>query len=318
MVRRAHTMKKFIFGIFGGVVAVSLAIALSGCYTQLATTDEGYDQENESAYAPVESDTTVDTTSGSTVINNYFGDDAYRDWRFNSSFMYYYPSYPWWDNDYWYEPTFGLAIFPGSYWWYGRNWYPPYWYFPSYSFYGNYGGGAYYHNYRGYGYGGLGRIRTGGSSRGYDDSRSYGVVGARGSASAVAVSGRTRDQVAPRTASAVSSNTQRQRAETPWWVRLQQDQVSGKSNATTQQANGSSGKTVRHQASSGRSVRGTNYRGRRYVSRGHQSYSAPRQGTYHSSPRTSSAGGSGGRGYSGGGHGGGGERGGGGGGGRRR
>ena len=292
-------MKKIISSIVGTAI-VSMAMIFSGCYTQLATMDEGSDQADASSYRSVESDTTVDTSSGTTVVNNYFGDDAYREWRFRSTFLFYSPSYAygdgWYDPwgyegySYW-DPWYGFALYPGIYW-YGRNWYPPYWYFPSHAYYGYRGG---YHDFRGFAYGDSrqpGRIRTDGPSRGSEGDRPRGTLGSPiGSVPASGVAARTRSQGEGRAASAVSPGAHRQRAETPWWVRLQNNQVAN--NATTshgQQVTASQHSNVRQQSTRGRGAHTASSGGRRYV-HGGQSHSSQRQGSTRTSSSPRSGGG---------------------------
>jgi hypothetical protein len=145
----------------------SAALLLTGCYTQVGTT-ENERTENESYAA----DDSAVTGSDSTTARDY----EYE--RRQMYFDYYYPSFvfsvgyssPWyWGPTWWYSP----------YWtpyWYGYAWYAPIyypgWYYPYY--------GYSYHGYPYYGYpypgGGsyapyatrsFGNTRTVGTTRGY-------------------------------------------------------------------------------------------------------------------------------------------------------
>lgn len=92
-------------------------LSLTGCYTQLATTE----YESEETY--VESDT-LSEDGNVTINNNYYLDDDYRRSRFRLSFNYYYPTYhSSWLSGYFY------SYYDDPYWGWGR----PGWWYPSYT-----------------------------------------------------------------------------------------------------------------------------------------------------------------------------------------
>jgi hypothetical protein len=127
------------------VILFASILLIPGCYTQFATYED--DRTDEESYTSTEPDTTVDESSRSTIINNYYGDDSYRDWRYRFSFSYYYPSRQafgigWSDyyfDDYWfwrdfYGPYY-TVVYPYPYW------YRPYWYYNTNLWWPYYGGG---------------------------------------------------------------------------------------------------------------------------------------------------------------------------------
>ena len=162
------------------IVSAAAIAALTGCYTELATTERS---DREEAY---DSDTTYDN-GNTTINNNYYLDDNYRQSRLRVSLNYYYPTYSSWigsyynsyfDDPYWgmyhrsigyydacypYYPPYGWCYSPYPYidpWF---SYYPPVAYYPGYH-HGYYPG---YHSQSSYGYtpNEPNRPRTDGSTR---------------------------------------------------------------------------------------------------------------------------------------------------------
>lgn len=113
------------------LIALAVAVGLSGCYTEFATTGDNYGNygspgtNSPGYYDSTYSGYSYDTT-GATIINNYYG----------------YPStyYGWYDN--WYTPS---PWWWQSNLWFGFGWNP--WYSYPYSFYAGYGWGSSYYGY---------------------------------------------------------------------------------------------------------------------------------------------------------------------------
>jgi hypothetical protein len=122
-------MKKERLITVAGPALIGLALLLSGCYTQLATT-EG--EEEYAGGAPYADDTSY--------VADSTGARGYTEYRERAYFDYYYPSFafsvgyasPWyWGVNWWYTP----------YWtpyYYGYGWYAPIyspgWYYPYYAY----------------------------------------------------------------------------------------------------------------------------------------------------------------------------------------
>jgi hypothetical protein len=156
------TVKKQRLFTVAGPALIALALLLSGCYTQLATT-EG--EEEYSQQAPYTDDTTF--------VPDSTGARGYTEYRERVYFDYYYPSFafsvgyysPWyWGVNWWYAP----------YWtpyYYGYGWYAPIsypgWYYPYYSY-------PYYYSapYRSAPY----ATRTFGNTRSVGNTRSTGAT----------------------------------------------------------------------------------------------------------------------------------------------
>jgi len=123
------TMQKQVLLTTVGGSLILLALLLSGCYTQLATTEGEEDYARETAYAD-DAPYVADSTAAR----------GYTEYRERVYFDYYYPSFafsvgyysPWaWGVNWWYTP----------YWtpyYYGYGWYAPIaypgWYYPSYGY----------------------------------------------------------------------------------------------------------------------------------------------------------------------------------------
>lgn len=130
------------------VAASMLPFVLNGCYTQMAAVGDG---DNREDYSQSSSD---DTTGGPVTVNNYYGSDSYRDWRYRTSFRFYHqrPYWAWsigWNDSYWYDdydPWYNAGWDPWGYTSYG---YHPWYHYPGYQPYGFYSGwdqgGSYYH-----------------------------------------------------------------------------------------------------------------------------------------------------------------------------
>lgn len=135
----------------------------TGCYTQLATTQDEYHEE----YAATEGDTTADNYEQSYTDNGYYdNNDGMPGYRYG--FDYYYPSIgfgfstydPWYwryNGWYYYDPFICGTYYPSIY----AGWYP-YWHHPGFYFYPYYNHRTYAGNFGRGGYG----VRTIGSTRG--------------------------------------------------------------------------------------------------------------------------------------------------------
>lgn len=211
------------------LIVIFSGVAFSGCYTELATTDNDGDEY----YA--NSDTTYDENGNVVINNNYYLDDNYRRSRFRVSFNYYFPSYhsswiasyyysyydewywgwhrPWWW--YHYYPYY-TVIYPTPWWppiydpWY------PYWYYPAVVYYPPY----YYPPY--YGYNPpvtTGRVRTDGSTRDQRDpgERARPIPTTPSPGTTVAAGGtEVRERIPTERATTIN---ERER-EKPWWEKI--------------------------------------------------------------------------------------------------
>ena len=233
------------------VAASILPFALNGCYTQVVSTGEGDDSE---VYSQPSSD---DTTGGPVTVNNYYGSDSYRDWRYQSSFRYYphRPYWLWsigWNDPYWYDnydPGYNMGWDAWGEWGYNPYRHYPWSYYsgwPPYTYYSDYGyGNPYYYGRSIYGipvysYGGTSvpeRRRSDGPTRGGDNTvRPTGgtilAAPAPSTGTAIARPNRPGDgagEVRPEAKPKI-----RPSQETPWWLRT--DRPRGNTGNTEAQA----------------------------------------------------------------------------------
>lgn len=221
------------------VAASMLPFALNGCYTKMAAVG---DDENSDTYGQYSD---YDTTGGQVTVNNYFGSDSYRDWRYRSSFRYYphQPYWLWstgWNDPYWcddYDPWCNTGWDAWGGWGYSPYWQHPWsrhpgW--PPYTYYSEYGYGNpnYYgssiHGIPIYSYGGASvspRRRDAGPTRGGDVTvRPVGALGGAPLASPVPSTGAAiaRPSLAGDKSNEVRTEARpktRPSQETPWWLR---------------------------------------------------------------------------------------------------
>lgn len=219
-------MKKFSIVLFG-----TLALVLTGCYTQLAT-EEMTDRESYD-----NSDSSYEQENG-TIADQYYLDDDYRQSRLRISFHYYYPSYrtswiagyynSFYDDYYWgwHRPLYwnyypGYTVIYPSPWWppIYDPWYPYPYYYPSMAYY------PYYYPYGSGGYktAAAGRIRDTGPTRDTrDPSERIRPIQSPTTGTEV-VSGGSTVRERPSVEAVTPPEGNRTRNEVPWWEREKQE-----------------------------------------------------------------------------------------------
>jgi hypothetical protein len=215
-------------------IIILAAMALSGCYTQLATSD------NEDRPADSQEYTSADTGVGPTIINNYYGSDAYREWQYRTSFRYFsYSPHMMWDIG-WSDPFYDAYWDPwytpyAPYPWHNPYWSRPYYYSDWYTANPYYYPGGYY-GIPVIAYGNSAafvapRRRTTGSLRGGDAGSIRGGTAAIPPPATGGVMRKDLNEATRIRAAAVpnaevkteSPKRVRQTEETPWWVRMNQE-----------------------------------------------------------------------------------------------
>jgi hypothetical protein len=109
-----------------GAAALLAAIMLSGCYTRLGTVRDEQGWEDEPLY---EEPLYGEADSSAADQDSYVTEDEYEDARDRLYYDYYYaPSYTWWDDPWYWRPSWGWSY------WYGSMWYRHpssyFWYWP--------------------------------------------------------------------------------------------------------------------------------------------------------------------------------------------
>ncbi|MCX6138146.1 MAG: hypothetical protein NTV54_11700 [Ignavibacteriales bacterium] len=240
--------KKMMLAVIGGTLAM---FAFNGCYTQVASIS---DNDESSEYV-----SDMDTSGGGNTVNNYYGSDSYRDWRYQTSFRFYRHTPYWavsvgWNDPLWYDDFdygYGYGWDP----WYRSACWDPYgfhpWYrtpgYPPYGIYsGRYYGDPYYYGSGFYGipvtiYSGSTlpeRRRTSGPSRGDAPQRPLSSPGGTtiGASTPPAGSWSTRPHPFNEGGTEVRPEAKprtRPSQETPWWVRSERQRAQKNAEAQT-------------------------------------------------------------------------------------
>lgn len=188
--------------MFIGVIAI-LLVGLNGCYTQMGSTRDEYDDEEEYVASESEMESEAEDAdeedSGEEVA--YTEGCCDDDYRPNVGFSFYYPVNYWpstafgfaynniWTYDYyggWYDPWYSGWYSPWYYSSYYRPYYNPY-YYPFYYPYYDYYPWGYYHRddgrYANVGRRDFGSVRAGGVERRESGAQWDGTSGLRDDAS---------------------------------------------------------------------------------------------------------------------------------------
>ncbi len=208
-------------------IVMIVLLPFVGCYTELATVER-----NDRDYA-YDSDTTG--TDGSTTINNnYYLDDSYRQSRMRVSFNYYSPTYSSWIGSYYhsYFDDYSWGMYHRPSWYYDPfyTYYPPYggcmypspYYDPWYPYYPVAYYPGYYPSYNPSTYGTItgdpGRTRNGGASREpLNDDRSRPIPGAINIPVATAGNPENRPRIAD---DGTPTGRPTRNPEKPWWEKM--------------------------------------------------------------------------------------------------